>query len=113
MAHFPHLSALCFLNHCGKGKMRMFEEKKGRCLALASIVLVFSFNLVFAQSSTGTLRGQVQDVLGGLVVGGTVTATDAAGVGRTATTDDEGRYAFAGLPPGRYTLLVESPGFET
>ena len=91
----------------------MFEEKKGLSFALAIIVLLFSSDSAFAQSSTGTLRGQVQDVLGGLVVGGTVTATDVAGVSRTATTDEEGRYAFAGLPPGRYTLLVEAPGFET
>jgi hypothetical protein len=91
----------------------MFEKMKGRFFALSIIVLLFSFSPAFAQSSTGTLRGQVQDVLGGLVVGGTVTATDAAGVSRTTTTDEEGRYAFAGLPPGRYTLLVEAPGFET
>ncbi len=91
----------------------MFVEKKGLSLALAIVALLLSFNLVPAQSSTGTLRGQVQDVLGGLVVGGTVTATDAGGVSRTATTDEEGRYAFAGLPPGKYTLLVESAGFET
>lgn len=81
-------------------------------LALLTTVLLFSSNPVFAQSSTGTLRGQVQDVLGGLVVGGTVTVTDAAGVSRTATTDEQGRYAFAGLPPGRYTVRAEATGFE-
>jgi uncharacterized membrane protein YgcG len=90
----------------------MFEEKKGLSLAFVIITLLFSSNPAFAQSSTGTLRGQVQDVLGGLVVGGTVTVTDATGVARTATTDEEGRYAFAGLPPGRYTLRAEAPGFE-
>jgi hypothetical protein len=90
----------------------MLEGKKGLSFALAIIALLFSFNLASAQSSTGTLRGQVQDVLGGLVVGGTLTVTDAAGVSRTATTDDEGRYAFTGLPPGRYTVRAEASGFE-
>jgi uncharacterized membrane protein YgcG len=91
----------------------MFKGKKRLLLpALAIIALVFGSHPAFAQSSTGTLRGQVQDVLGGLVVGGTVTVTDAAGVSRATTTDDEGRYVYAGLPPGRYTLRVEAPGFE-
>ena len=83
-----------------------------REFAIVLIALVFSASLVIGQSSTGTLRGQVQDVLGGLVVGVTVTATDAAGVARTATTDGQGKYAFAALPPGRYIVRVESPGFE-
>ena len=84
-----------------------------RRLAVVFMALIFSASLALGQRSAGTLRGQVQDVLGGLVVGVTVTATDAAGVARTATTDGEGKYAFAALPPGRYTVRVESPGFET
>ncbi|HYP53824.1 MAG TPA: TonB-dependent receptor, partial [Pyrinomonadaceae bacterium] len=36
---------------------------------------------------------------------------DAAGVERTATTDEEGRYAFSALAPGRYTVRVSAPGF--
>ncbi len=66
---------------------------------------------VAAQQSQGTLRGQVTDELGGVVVGATVTATDAAGVERSATTDDEGLYAFSALPPGRYTIRVLQAGF--
>ncbi|HVF54823.1 MAG TPA: carboxypeptidase regulatory-like domain-containing protein [Pyrinomonadaceae bacterium] len=91
----------------------MFKGWNGGKLAGALVALLFSTALVFAQSSAGTLRGQVQDVLGGVVVGVNVTATDAAGVARTATTDEQGQYAFAGLPPGRYTVRVEAAGFET
>ncbi len=57
------------------------------------------------------MRGQVADALGGVVVGATVTAADAAGVERTATTDEEGRYAFPSLAPGRYAVRVAAPGF--
>jgi hypothetical protein len=63
------------------------------------------------QQASGTLRGTVSDQLGGLLVGATVTATDATGVERTATTDDAGNYAFSALPPGRYTVHAVAPGF--
>ena len=64
-----------------------------------------------AQQSSGTLRGQVADEFGGLIVGATVTVEDSNGVQKTATTDAEGNFAFPSLPPGRYTLTVSSPGF--
>ena len=90
----------------------MFKGRKGLTLALSLVALLFSAQFAFGQSSTGSLRGQLQDVLGGLIVGGTVTATDAAGVARTATSDEQGQFAFAALPPGRYTVQVNAPGFE-
>ncbi|HYN86639.1 MAG TPA: carboxypeptidase regulatory-like domain-containing protein [Pyrinomonadaceae bacterium] len=80
------------------------------CLFLSFLVGVSS--VAGAQQSLGTLRGQVVDTFGGVIIGATVTATDAAGVERTATTDDEGRYAIAGLAPGRYTVRASSPGFD-
>ncbi len=90
----------------------MFKGRMGLKLALALVALLINAVFAFGQSSTGTLRGQVQDVLGGLVVGANVTVTDGAGVARTATTDEQGQYAFAGLPPGRYTLQINAPSFE-
>ena len=75
------------------------------------LLILFLCVGVRAQQSQGTLRGQVTDELGGVVVGATVTATDAAGVERSATTNDEGLYAFSALPPGRYTIRVIQAGF--
>src|SRR5207237_5983955 len=43
--------------------------------------------------------------------GAAVTVTDAAGVAKTATTDEQGNYVFTALAPGRYTLRVAQPGF--
>lgn len=40
----------------------------------------------------------------------TVTAAELRGA-RQAVTDDEGRFAFSALPPGRYSLVVEKPGY--
>jgi hypothetical protein len=64
-----------------------------------------------AQSRAGSLRGQVTDELGALVVGATVTLVAADGTQKNATTNNEGVYTFNGVAPGAYTLRVESPGF--
>jgi hypothetical protein len=74
------------------------------------IFIIGSFE-VFAQQSQATLRGQVIDLLGGVVIGVTVTAVDNAGTERTAITDEQGQYAFPSLPPGVYTIRVINPGF--
>jgi hypothetical protein len=87
-------------------------NKWGRFVVGVLAALLVCASAVYAQRSAGTLRGQVADVLGGLLVGATVTATDAAGVERTATTNEEGRYTFTALAPGRYTVRASAPGFD-
>jgi hypothetical protein len=64
-----------------------------------------------AQQRTGSLRGQVSDELGALVVGASVTLTAADGTQKTTATNAEGTYTFNSLAPGQYTLRVASPGF--
>ena len=64
-----------------------------------------------AQQRAGSLRGQVTDELGALVVGATVTLVAADGTQKTATTNNDGVYTFNALAPGAYTLRVASPGF--
>ena len=59
----------------------------------------------------GTLRGSVKDELGGVIIGANVTATDATGVEKTSTTDEQGNYVFAALAPGRYTVRINQGGF--
>lgn len=95
--------------------MQFFNSVNGRkfTLALIALFLISNFVVVAAQRSAGTLRGQVADVLGGVIVGASVTVTDAAGVERSSTTDEQGQYAFAALPPGRYTVRATAPGFDT
>jgi Carboxypeptidase regulatory-like domain len=51
------------------------------------------------------------DELGGLVVGARVTVTDAAGISKSVTTNDEGGYLFSRLAPGKYSVCVEASGF--
>jgi hypothetical protein len=74
-------------------------------------VLSFFVSVSVAQQRAGSLRGQVTDELGALVVGATVTLVSSDGTQKTATTNNEGMYTFNGVAPGAYTLRVVSPGF--
>jgi hypothetical protein len=90
--------------------MREFSRGARRVLVLTLAVLCFLVS-ASAQQSSATLRGKVVDELGGIIIGATVTATDAAGVAKTATTDEQGNYVFSSLAPGRYTIRVAQEGF--
>jgi hypothetical protein len=58
---------------------------------IKTILCIFLLSLtITAQQRTGSLRGQVTDELGALVVGATVTLTAADGSQKTATTNAEG-----------------------
>ena len=93
----------------------MRHLRRGACkgLALCAAVLFFNICVVSAQQSLGTLRGNVRDELGGVIIGATVTVADAAGVEKTAETDESGDYSFAGLAPGRYTVRINQSGFAS
>src|SRR5258708_6204366 len=61
-----------------------------------------------AQVNTATLSGTVIDPKGYAVGGAKVTVTNAAtGAVRSIVADDEGRYVFIGLVPGRYKMSVD------
>src|SRR5215212_5305059 len=90
--------------------MRQLRGKVSKAAAVCAAILFFSL-CAAAQQSLGTLRGNVKDELGGVIIGATVTAADAAGVEKTAETDEQGNYSFAGLPPGRYTVRINQGGF--
>ena len=93
--------------------MRQLNVRVAGALAVCAAVLFFGAGSASAQQSLGTLRGTVRDELGGVIVGAVVTASDAAGVEKTATTDEQGNYAFSGLPPGRYTVRINQEGFAS
>lgn len=64
-------------------------------------------------SATADLRGTVKDPGGAVISNATVTAKDEArGTERTVTSDSEGNYHFAQLPPGTYTVTVDASGFS-
>jgi len=75
------------------------------------IVILLCVTAAFAQRPTGILKGQVSDEFGGVIVGATVTAIDANGTTKTATTTGDGGFSFTGLTPGKYTVRVAAQGF--
>ena len=81
------------------------------------ILLVFACLLgltpsATAQSESGVIVGTVRDAQGGVLPGATITLRNVeSGVMRTATSESNGTYRLPGLPPGRYALTAELPGF--
>jgi len=66
-----------------------------------------------AQTITGSISGAVADSTGGMIPSATVTlVSDKTGQTRTAATNGEGRFNFAALQPGTYSLKIEQQGFQ-
>ncbi len=84
---------------------------------LSQIALVFLTGAVltapiFAQSVQGVVTGSVTDASGAAVPGAHVTLmNEGTSVKQTAETGSSGSYRFPLVPPGTYTLDVESAGF--
>ena len=85
-----------------------------RCMVfLAALLLaVTCAKVVEAQTTTGTLRGQVTDPSGAAVGNATVLVSTASGVA-TATTNRDGIFEVTGLAPGKYEVKVVADGFTT
>ncbi|MBV9305825.1 MAG: TonB-dependent receptor, partial [Acidobacteriaceae bacterium] len=67
-----------------------------------------------AQSGTGVIFGTITDVSGSTVAAVSVTAAnEATAVSTTVKSNAEGYYLLPDLPPGRYKVSAEAPGFRT
>jgi outer membrane receptor protein involved in Fe transport len=87
--------------------------KFSRFLAVLAMLLLASVS-VFAQGTTsGALTGTVTSD-GAPLPGATITVTSPSLIGsRTVTSDANGNYNVAALPPGDYTVRVELQGLQT
>src|SRR4051812_24663726 len=91
--------------------MKVSLKNIGRGVSLLLLFALCAVGVSARQATTGSLRGQLADEFGGVIVGATVTATDAAGASKTATSDADGNFSLAGLAPGKYTVRAVAPGF--
>ncbi len=100
----------------------MTAGSKRKCIKISaaplmalSLILAVIFCLqapsAAAQTPTGTLRGQVTDPSGGVVVGATVLVTSSGGQTTTGQTNKTGSYEFKNLAPDNYGITVGATGF--
>lgn len=82
-------------------------------LLLCLLLILGSVIRLPAQTGTGTLRGQVRDPSGAIVVGATVTATGPSGQTATAKSGSDGNYEIRNLAPGKYSVQVDLNGFAS
>ncbi len=81
-------------------------------LIIASIV-IFCCHSAFAQSSTATLGGSVEDANGAVVPDTSISVINVnTTLKRTASTNKDGNFTIPLLPPGTYTLRAEHTGFK-
>ncbi|MFN3329451.1 MAG: carboxypeptidase regulatory-like domain-containing protein, partial [Pyrinomonadaceae bacterium] len=78
------------------------------------LILSVSLNLnLIAQTPKGSLSGQVIDEIGAIVAGATVTVADGNGKEKTVVTNRQGEFTVSDLAPGKYTVKVTAPTFDT
>src|SRR5271155_377652 len=82
-------------------------------LLLTSLVFLLLPTSTAAQGeTTSAIVGQVTDATGAAVPSAIVAVTNReTGAQRSVKTDEQGRFNFAQLKPGGYTIKVEAPGF--
>src|SRR5437867_1011664 len=91
------------------------SSRRGARLGVLPLALLVGLALpASAQVSNAVVTCIVTDAQGGILPGVTITVTNAeSGVVRTIVTEENGRYRLGGIPPGRYNVTAELPGFAT
>ena len=80
-------------------------------LSCALFALVSTAN---AQTTNGTIIGDIADPAGGRIVGADITVRNVAtGVARQLKTDEAGSYRVFPLNPGTYEVTASASGFKT
>ena len=75
---------------------------------------ILAAGLAVAQVGDAEMAGVVKDPSGAPVPLAKLTLTNQdSGVARSITSDTDGRYRFAAIQPGKYSLKAEATGFRT
>jgi len=82
-------------------------------LAALLCLLFLAATPLKAQEVRGSILGRVTDPSGSLVPGATITVTnEGTNSGISVSSNEDGNYNIPFLLPGRYTVMVEAPGFK-
>jgi hypothetical protein len=99
-----------------KGAARKWITIWPNCCRLLLVVLLFfvSSSALLAQTTSGTILGNITDASGAVLPGANVTVTNVGtNIGRTVQTDSSGDYLTPDLVAGRYQVTIEAKGFKT
>jgi|RhiMetdeSRZDD1v2_1073273.scaffolds.fasta_scaffold49125_3 carboxypeptidase family protein/TonB-dependent receptor-like protein len=91
------------------------KSRRARTTFCLLFVSLFAFNFaVFAQNTSGSITGVVQDASGAVIPGAQVKLINQEqGTVRETITNEAGIYLFSALPAATYTVSAELPGFKT
>src|SRR5215471_15025679 len=92
------------------------DNNRRRSHAIVALLALLTLGVapILAQVYSGSLTGVVTDPSGAGVPKATAVLTDEdKGFTTTTHTDAEGRFVMRNLAPGRYKLVVSSPGMRT
>src|SRR5580658_2964802 len=85
-----------------------------RPYTLPAILAAFISAGAWSQTQLATVSGAITDPSGAAVPGASVTVVNqGTGVRRSVLSDTAGKYRFAGLPTGTYSLRIEKPEFQS
>ncbi|MGH9614410.1 MAG: carboxypeptidase-like regulatory domain-containing protein, partial [Bryobacteraceae bacterium] len=91
----------------------MFKRKFPLFFLGAAFLLFFAASVSHAQTTFGSIVGNVTDASGSAVPTTDVTLTNlGTNEKRIAATNSDGLYQFVNLPPGQYSVGVEKAGFK-
>jgi len=98
---------------CEQETLKTSAGTRGWLALVTAVVLMLSGASAFAQFESASVLGYVHDASGAAVANSTVTLTNTAtGIQQTKSTDNEGKYEFASVQIGNYTITAEAQGFS-
>jgi hypothetical protein len=84
-----------------------------RLICAVALLCMLSAGIAFSQAVSATIVGTITDASGAVVASAKVTVTEVdTNVSKSGTSNESGNYTFSNMPPGRYKLTVEVPGFK-